>query len=164
MNLTKIIQKSLIVLVLLMPALWSTESMAGSVALVLTRSGALINVTDPAGVWQHEGGTVFNGATQIGYYALHRRVTTTGTSTLNTAMETITLFLNTAQVVGNAPRNITIEGAHDFTSGRFRGSVSAASAQYNWIQDANVLGAPSTAIGDTILTIDWLQSTTLTLP
>jgi hypothetical protein len=163
MNITKIIKQSLIVLVFLMPALWSTESTAGSVALLLTRS-TLTNVTDAAGGWQHEGGTVFSGATQIGYYALHRRTTTGGTNTLNTAMETLTLFLNTAQVQGNAPRNITIEGAHDFSSGRFRGSVSAASAQYNWIQDANVLGAPSTAIGDTILTIDWLQSTTLTLP
>lgn len=166
MNLTKLMQKSLIVLILLMPALWSTESLAGSVSLILARS-SLTNVADAAGGWQYEGGNVFKGATQIGYYSTNRRTTTSGTTALNTAMVTTTLFLNTAQVKGNAPRNITIQGAWDFTSGGFLGSVSSASSQYNWLQGADVAGVTSvTAAGgaSTTLTIDWLQSFTLTLP
>lgn len=163
MTLKKIIQRSLIALVLLVPGLWSTESMAGSVGLVLTRN-TLTNVPDAAGTWQHEGGKVFKGALQVGYYALHRRVTNGGTTApLNTAMVTMTLFLNTAQVQ-NAPRNITIEGAWDFTTGRFLGSVAAASSQYNWLQGANVTGGPGAVIGNTNYTIEWLQSFTLTLP
>lgn len=163
MSLPKYVRQSLTALVLLIPALWSVESAAGSVVLTLTRS-TLTNINDAAGRWQHEGGTIFRGATQVGYYALHRRVTNNGTTALNTAMVTMTLFLNTAQVQGNAPRNVTIEGAWDFSSGRFLGSVAAASSQYNWLQGADVLGSPGSASGSTNLTINWLQSFTLTLP
>jgi len=163
MNTRKMFKKSLIALVLFLPILWNVEAMAGSVTLSLTRA-TLVNVVDDAGTWQHEGGTVFKGARAVGSYALHRRVTIPGTDTLNTAMTTMTLFLNTVRVANSAPRNITIEGAWDFNNGRFLGSVSAASGQYNWVQDADVQGAPGTALGTTNLLINWLQSPTLTLP
>jgi hypothetical protein len=150
-------------------------AVVGSDTLTLTRNLPLVNVDDAAGGWQHEGGTVNKGGTVVGFYALHRRVTLDsrnnalgGTGALNTAMVTMTLFLNTAQVPNSAPRNITIEGAWDFTSGSFLGSVAAASSEYNWVQGADVRGE-SGGIGITNLFINWNslqlnQPQNLTLP
>jgi hypothetical protein len=134
---------------------------AGSVGLTLTRT-TLTNVPDAAGLWQHEGGNVFKGGVKIGQYALHRRVTSGGTTApLNTAMTTITLFLATA--AGTAPQNITLEGAHDFSVGNFRGSVSAASNRFTWIQGGDATYA-SLGGGGLSLVISWNGSAQLTLP
>jgi len=160
------IKKSLIAIALLLPFLLSTESLAGSASLTLKQTN-LTNVTDPAGTWQHEAGQVLNGSTLVGYYIAYRRVTTGGTTVLNTATETLTVFLDTAHVTNSAPRNITIEGAHDFTSGNFQGSVSAASSQYSWIKGANAIvnyGTTTATAKTGDLTINWLEADTLTLP
>jgi hypothetical protein len=104
---------------------------AQPVVLSLTRVGALVNVNDAAGLWQHEGGKVFRATLQVGNYSIHRRVTLSGTSPQNTAMVTMTVFFNSP---AGAPDNITLEGTHDFSSGKYIGSVSAASALYKpWI-------------------------------
>jgi len=131
---------------------------AGGVTLTLTRS-TLTNVNDAAGTWQHEGGIVKKGTTQIGYYAAHRRVTTGGTTAQNTAMWTCEIFFTGTL----PPENIVIQGSHYFSSGGFKGSVSAASSKYTWLADtANyVYGTASTT---TTMTIVWTGSTTLTLP
>ena len=100
--------------------------MAVSLSLVLNRN-TLTNVDDAAGRWQHEGGTANRGSTLVAHYATHRRVTTGGTDAQNTAMLTTTLFF----VGKNPPENITLHGAHDFSSGNQVGSVSAASAAYS---------------------------------
>jgi hypothetical protein len=86
----------------------------------------LNNVTDVAGLWQHEGGEVLQNEKQVGYYASYKRVTTGGTDALNTAMVTLTIFLGKSRT--GAPENITFQGAHDFNSGNEIGSISAASA------------------------------------
>ena len=105
-------------------ALFAPLANAGSVALTLTRT-SLTNVADAAGLWQHQGGDIMKGAVKVGQYALHRRVTTGGTTApLNTAMTTLTLFFG-AQA-GTAPQNVTLEGAHDFSAGNFRGSAVCA--------------------------------------
>lgn len=136
---------------------------AGSATVTLQRTSALVNVDDAAGRWQHEGGNVLRGTSKIGQYALHRRVTTGGTTApLNTAMTTITLFL--PMVTGTAPNNITLQGAHDFTSGSFRGSVSAASNRYTWIQGADAFYSSGTAAGSHVLTIGWTGASQLFLP
>ena len=107
----------------LFTALAAVDASAQALALRLTRL-SLNNVDDAAGRWQHEGGTVrtTNGI-PWGNYAITRRVTFSGTSAQNTAMVTVTLFRTGA----HPPENITLQGAHDFNSGVYIGSVSAAS-------------------------------------
>jgi hypothetical protein len=100
--------------------------MAVSLSLVLDRA-SLNNVDDAAGRWQHEGGTARRGTTVVANYATVRRVTTGGTDAQNTAMLTTTIFFHGK----NPPENITLQGAHDFSSGNQVGSVSAASAAYS---------------------------------
>jgi hypothetical protein len=90
---------------------------------------ALTNVDDPAGRWQFEGGQVLQGREQVGNYASVKRVTFKGTDQngQNTASVTTTLFFLGAT---NPPQSLTVEGAHDFSSGNETGSVSAASASH----------------------------------
>jgi len=138
------------------PLLLAAHAYAGSVSLTLNRV-SLTNVDDAAGRWQHEGGTVFKGGIQIGNYALTRRVTFGGTDQQNTAMLTITLFF----FKSIPPENITLQGSHDFSSGRFIGGVSATSGRYTWIRDAIFAG---TAGSTTTLTISWLGAAQLSVP
>jgi len=90
---------------------------------------ALTNVDDPAGRWQFEGGQVHQRKEQVANYASVKRVTYKGTDQngQNTAMVTTTLFFLGAT---NPPQTITLEGAHDFSSGNETGSVSAASPSH----------------------------------
>ena len=142
-------------------AIWAPLANAGSIALTLTRV-SLNNVPDVAGTWQHEGGNILKGGVKIGQYALHRRVTNGGTTApLNTAMTTITLFFATA--AGSAPQNVTLQGAHDFGVGNFRGSVSAASNRYTWIHGADATYS-SPAAATLTLIISWNGAAQLTLP
>lgn len=143
-------------------ALWAPLANAGSVGLTLTRT-ALTNVNDAAGLWQHQSGNIMKGAVKVGQYALHRRVTTGGTTApLNTAMTTITLFFATA--AGSAPQNVTLQGAHDFGPGNFRGSVSGASNRFSWIQGGDATYSPGAAVGSLNLVISWNGASQLTLP
>jgi hypothetical protein len=145
---------------LVIVALSSTPAFAGSVALTLVRS-TLNNVDDAAGRWQHEGGTIMKGNVEVGQYAIHRRVTWGGTDEQNTAMTTVTLFFSGT---GAPPQNVTLQGAHDYSSGRFAGSVSGASNRYNWVHDADALISPTGAAGTSSLYIIWTASNQLTLP
>ena len=80
---------------------------------------------DMAGLWQHEGGQVWLDGVQIGNYLIYRRVTIGGTGAQNTASVSMTIFY-----LGQAPpENITLQGSHDFGSGKYIGSVSAASRE-----------------------------------
>lgn len=142
-------------------SLFAPLASAGSAVLTLTRT-ALTNVPDAAGLWQHQAGDIFKGGVKVGQYALHRRVTTGGTTApLNTAMTTLTLFFATA--AGSAPQNITLQGAHDFGPGNFRGSVSGASNRFSWIQGGDATYA-SLAGGSLSLAISWNGASQLTLP
>lgn len=142
-------------------SLFAPLASAGSAVLTLTRT-SLTNVPDAAGLWQHQGGDIFKGGVKVGQYALHRRVTTGGTTApLNTAMTTLTLFFATAS--GSAPQNITLQGAHDFGPGNFRGSVSGASNRFSWIQGGDATYA-SLAGGNLSLVISWNGASQLALP
>lgn len=142
-------------------ACFSLPAHAGSAVLTLTRV-SLTNVDDAAGRWQHEGGKIFKGAVQIGQYAITRRVTLGGTNTpLNTAMQTTTLFF--AAAAGTAPQNVTLQGAHDFTSGTFRGSVSGASNRYSWIQGGDAVSTVPSS-GTQTLVLAWNGASQLALP
>ncbi len=141
-----------VVAVLLVP----TQCFAGSATFSLRRA-SLNNVDDAAGRWQLEGGDVLRGATVVAHYAVVRRVVTGGTTPQNTAMVTMTIFF----LGSTPPENITLQGAHDFNSGRYIGSVSAASARFNWVRNATFAGSAG-ATGT--LTITWLGSDSLTLP
>jgi hypothetical protein len=114
---------------------------AQPVVLTLTRVGALVNVSDAAGLWQHEGGKVFRAALQVGNYSIHRRVTTSGTAPQNTAMLTMTVFFTSP---AGAPENMTLEGSHDFSSGKYIGGVSGASALYKPWMGATFVGSTAT--------------------
>jgi hypothetical protein len=140
-------------LTVILPVLIASGAYAGSVSLTLNRI-AISNVVDAAGLWQHEGGTVFKGTLQIGNYAISRRVTTGGTNAQTTAALTATIFFLGA----TPPDNITLQGAHSFSTGGVAGSVSAASSKYNWIRSATFAGDTKT------LTITWLGWNSLTLP
>jgi hypothetical protein len=139
-------------------ALWSGSAFAGSVVVQLTRA-SLINVSDAAGVTQHEAGKVSKGTAVVGDYFLSRRVDTFAGSKFNTGATHITLLFAPRS---GAPENVTLDGAHDFSSGNFKGSVSAASNRYSWIENAdasyNVSGGVET------LVIIWTGSNQLTLP
>ncbi len=107
----------------------------------------LTNVNDAAGRWQHEGGDVLNSSNlKIGKYALHRRVTFGGTDEQNTAMVTLTIFY----LGSKPPRNITLQGSHDFSSGRYIGGVSATSSGLGVLNDASFVG--STVSGLVVIT------------
>jgi len=141
---------------IVLPLLLVSHAYAGSVTLTLTRT-SLTAVTDAGGSWGYEGGKVFKGTTQIGYFAATRRVITGGTDAQNTAMVTITLFF----LGSTPPENITLQGAHDFTSGKYIGEVSATSDKYASIRGASISGTS----GETgTLTITWLGSFHLVLP
>ena len=150
------------VLLIAAAALWSGSAFAGSVVLDLHRK-SLINVTDAAGLTQHEAGTILKGTTVVGNYFLSRRVDTLAAPLFNTGATHITLFFD-PQPNGTspAPDNVTLDGAHDFTSGGFKGSVSAASNPYSWIKGADASYSITNSV-DT-LTIKWLASPELTLP
>jgi hypothetical protein len=156
MNTFKPVRSFVLLITFVLASLVTSQAFAGSVTLNLNRV-SLTNVPDAAGTWQHEGGTISKGATVIGNYAAHRRVTTGGTIAQNTAMETMTLFFTVA-TAAPAPQNITLEGAHSFNTGGFMGSVSASSDRYAWIR-----GASATVTAATSLTITWLGGA-LTLP
>ncbi len=93
--------------------------------LTLARK-ALNNVDDVAGRWQFEAGSVNDKQKHVANYASFKRVTFHGTDQdgQNTASVTTTLFF----IGGQPPESITLEGAHDFSSGNETGSVSAASS------------------------------------
>lgn len=92
---------------------------------------ALTNVDDAAGRWQFEGGQVLqsDGREHVANYSSVKRVTFKGTDQngQNTASVTTTLYFLGAN---DPPQSITLEGAHDFSSGNETGSVSAASASH----------------------------------
>lgn len=91
--------------------------------LTLERA-ALTNDDDPGGRWQYEGGKVLERGKPVGFYASTKRVVFHATDDQNTAMLTMTLFF----LPNTPPENITVQGSHDFSSGKEIGSVSAASA------------------------------------
>jgi hypothetical protein len=139
------------------------NAVAGSATVYLQRA-SLDNDTDTAGIWQYEGGTLLStSGASIGTYIVTRRVTTSGTSTYNTASETISLFLPPV-VANSVPSVITIEGAHSYNTGAFAGSVSAASNKYTWIAGADVSGTVATTATQTKLVIIWNGSNALHVP
>lgn len=142
---------------------WSGDAFAGSVTLVLKRV-RLVNVPDGAGLTQHESGTVLKGGVAVGDYFLTRRVETFTGARFNTGATHITLFFAPKSGgTSNAPENVTLDGAHDFRSGAFKGSVSATSNPYSWAQNADAFyGTVGTV--DEALKINWTGSDQLTLP
>ena len=156
----RIIRLALQLLIVSLAALGTLPASAGTVALTLVRSD-LRNVDDAAGRWQHEGGTLRRGNAVVGQYAIYRRVTTAGTSAQNTAMQTVTLFFANT---GAPPQNVTLQGAHTFSSCGFAGSVSSASNRFSWIKGADAVIAASGAAGTSTLTIRWTAADQLTLP
>jgi hypothetical protein len=159
-----VLKRAALAIAVLVTVAWAGNAFAGGVTLQLVRVGNLTNVNDAAGIWQHEGGNIMKAGVKVGQFALHRRVTTGGTTApLNTAMTTITLFF--ALQAGTAPENITLQGSHDFGPGNFRGSVGAASQRFNWVQGADAIySVPAGVPGTKNLTIVWTGATQLTLP
>lgn len=153
-------RKAPLAAVILAPALAASQASAGSVALRLERT-SLKNVDDDAGRFQHEGGNVKKGNTIIGQYLIMRRVTLPATSTLNTAATTITLFIGTSNTT--APSCITLQGAHNFSAGNFRGGVSAASNRYAFLNGADATYT-SPQSGVETLVMSWNGSSQLTVP
>ncbi len=121
----------------------SAQASAATVTYKLVRL-TLTNVSDAAGLWQHEGGDVRNANNvKIGKYALHRRVTTGGTNEQNTAMVTLTIFY----LGGSPPRNITLQGAHSYNNGRYVGGVSATSPGLTAFADGTFVGSAASSVG-----------------
>src|SRR3954466_14368320 len=86
------------------------------------RRKCLDNADDSGGRWQIEGGQVLERKKHVGNYSSVKRVSC-GTEEQNTAQLWITIFF----FKDKPPENITLHGAHDFSSGGEIGSVSAAS-------------------------------------
>ncbi len=159
-------RKATLTAAVLTTALWSANASAGTITLLLAKS-SLTNVTDAAGLNQYESGDVKKGTTVIGQYQIVRRVTTPPTTTSTSqyvAAASITLFLGTSATTPNTElHNIVLSGAHGFSAGNFKGSVSAASNKYSWIIGADS-GCVSAGTGLTNLTINWNGSNQLTVP
>jgi hypothetical protein len=120
------ITKRVVFVVAMLLASLAFASDAQAAVTLQTQRLSLDNVDDVAGRWQHEGGKVLFRGQQIGNYIIVRRVTLSGTSPQNTAAVTMTIFL----LGSSPPNNLTLQGAHDFSSGRYIGSVSAASLPF----------------------------------
>jgi hypothetical protein len=135
----------------------STQAMAGSAALTLVRS-TLYNVADAAGTWQYEGGVVKKSTTNVGYYAIQRRVVNGGTTAYNTAMTKVNLYL------GSPYYNVVLEGSHYYSNGYFYGSTSATQSKYAFLRggDANIY--PTATAGTSTVYLYWNGSSQLTLP
>ncbi len=140
---------------LVLMILGSQIAEAGSVVFNLKRT-TLKNVDDDAGRWQYSGGEIYKGKKKIGHYAVTRRVVFKATEAQNTAMVTMSIFF----LREKPPQNITLQGAHDFNSGIYKGSVSAASEKYDWIRNASFIGNTAKKT----LRIEWLGSKQLSLP
>jgi hypothetical protein len=96
-------------------------------ALTLTLERTVLNnVSDAAGLWQYEGGRVFDEKNDAGWYASTKRVVTGATDAQNTAMLTLEVFFTPDK----PPQNMVMQGSHDFNSGDDIGSVSAASGTF----------------------------------
>jgi hypothetical protein len=137
---------------------WCAAAHAGTQTVDLVRS-TLQNVPDAAGTYQYEGGTLENtSGSQLGTYEIVRR-TGSGTSTYNTALTTITLFLPPA-ATGQAPNVIIIQGAWSFNSGDFLGSVAVASNPFHWLIGSDAASTiPSGSTSKLVLT--WVGSNQL---
>lgn len=131
---------------------------AGTTTYTLNRT-SLDGVDDTNGTTQQEGGTFKNaGGTAIGHYNLTRRSTQGGSSALNAASETLTLIFPSKS--GPTPLAIVIEGVHSFSSGGLTGSVSAASALYRFVRNADAAYTnPSSGVQK--LTLKWTGTQTL---
>ena len=81
------------------------------------------NVQDPAGLWQYEGGQVISEGAHVANYSSAKRIMREATPNQNAATLSMTIFF----LGSSPPENITVQGVHDFDSGRQIGSVSAAS-------------------------------------
>jgi len=142
--------------------LWSGNAFAGSVALTLVRA-SLINVPDAAGTTQHEAGTISKGNTVVGNYFLSRRVDTLPGFLFNAGATHLTLFFAPKTRGSTLPESVTLDGAHDFSSGSFRGSVSAASNPYSWIRGASAAYSVPALKVETLLIV-WAGNDRATLP
>jgi len=93
-------------------------------------------INDAAGSWSHQGGRLYKGSTQVGHYVGFLRRTTGGTDE-----QKVAFAMGTAIFLGSKPpQNMTIQGVCDLMTGKFLGSVSAASSAYkSWI-GAQVVG------------------------
>jgi hypothetical protein len=143
--------------------LGTSAEAAGNTIMLLVRQ-SLNNVPDSSGssdLWQYEGGIVQNaaGTATIGHYLANRRITSSGTSTDNTAGETISLFFSNA-TAGDVPYNITFQGAYSYNTGQFAGSVSAASSRYHPLIGDSVTGTLVSG-GATKITIDFDGNTSV---
>lgn len=138
----------------------AAAAQAGTQTLQLVRA-TLQNVPDAAGSYQYEGGTLENAlGKSIGTYLIVRR-TGSGADRFNTAATTITLFFPPAPST-NAPPVVTIQGAWSFSSGNFKGSVSAASEEFHWVVGADA--ASTIPAGTTSkLVLSWTGSNQLQL-
>ncbi|HEY6922926.1 MAG TPA: hypothetical protein VI653_05625 [Steroidobacteraceae bacterium] len=140
--------------------LFVAAAQAGTQTFELVR-GTLQNIPDAAGSYQYEGGTLENALGKaIGTYLIVRR-TGSGAERFNTGATTITLFFPPAPSI-NAPPVVTIQGSWSFSSGNFKGSVSAASLEFHWIVGADA--ASTTLAGTTSkLVLSWIGSNQLQL-
>ena len=159
------IKTPLVAALLASALLWPLSAFAGSSTIFLVRS-TLSNDSDAdgGGLWQYEGGTLQNAAGKtIGNYILERRVTTSGTETLNTASETISLFFPPS-TSGNLPPGITVEGDYSYNTGEVDGAVSAAGTKYHWLIGADADGTVVSGSPSTKLILTWVGSGGLTVP
>jgi hypothetical protein len=145
-------------LALIVPLLWTSQVIAGNLALTLVRTGSLVNVSDAAGLWQYEGGVVKKATTSIGYYAISRRVVSNGTSSYNTAMTTVELFL------GSPYNTVVMQGSHSFSNGYFYGSTSATHNRYAFLRGGDASIIPTATAGTSTLNLNWNGANQLTLP
>ncbi len=113
---------------------------ADSATIDLTRTSTLTNVDDAEGRWQYDGGEVRFLKKLVGYYTRQKRVSFGVPASVNAASVSITVFLTGSST---PPQNVTLQGAHDFSSGNEIGGVSATSSDYSFLRGASFSGSSS---------------------
>jgi hypothetical protein len=98
----------------------------GSTLTYTLHRDCLYNEDDSGMGWQIEGGKVLQNGKHVADYSSVKRMSC-GTREQNTAQLWVTLFF----LGKKPPENITLHGAHDFSSGGEIGSVSAASSAFS---------------------------------
>ncbi len=155
----RIFKTAALVFVALVSVAWAGRAWAGSAVLTLHQ---ITISTTTAGV-QTEGGSILKNGAKIGQYAIQRIQVPGGTSApFNTSMATVSLFFAVNAGTGG-PEVVTMQGAHDFNSSIFRGSVSAASNFYAWIKGADASYAPVSTVNKTLI-ISWTGLNQFALP
>ena len=112
-------------------------SHAATVTYSTVRTGPLTNVDDAEGRWQFSGGKVYLGRTHVGYFIRKKRVSFALSGLVNKGSVETTVMWKWGR------HAMTLQGSHNFSSGKQVGGVSATSAGFSAYEGGSYTGSPA---------------------